>query len=186
MLDRAEGERVSVSWLMHELGERSFGLTLLGMAVVAFVPGASTFIGLLIAWPSMQLILGHEAAVLPPLVSRREVSVERLARIVAIAAPWLAWTERLIRPRWPGFFQLTRRLTGAAMLLLGMTLVLPLPFTQVAPALIIILLALADVEEVGCVLLLALLAALCWLAVTGIVVWGTVETIDWLDPATVR
>jgi hypothetical protein len=48
---------------MDELGERSFGLTLLGMAVVALVPGASTFVGLLIAWPSIQLILGHEAAV---------------------------------------------------------------------------------------------------------------------------
>jgi hypothetical protein len=72
------------------------------------------------------------------------------------------------------------------MLLLGLTLVSPLPFTQVVPALIIILLALAYLEEDGCVLLLGLLAALCWLAVTGMVVWGTVETIDWLDPVTVR
>ena len=55
MLDRAKGARVSIGWLMGELGERSFGLTLLGMAVVALVPGASTFMGLLIAWPAIQL-----------------------------------------------------------------------------------------------------------------------------------
>jgi hypothetical protein len=45
MLDRAEGARVSVGWLMDELGKRSFGLTLLVMAIVALLPGASTIVG---------------------------------------------------------------------------------------------------------------------------------------------
>jgi len=61
MLDRAEGPRVSIGWLIAELGERSFGLSLLVMAIVALLPGASTIVGLLIAWPAIQLILGHEA-----------------------------------------------------------------------------------------------------------------------------
>ncbi len=184
MLDRAEDARVPVSWLLGELGERSFGLTLLGMAVIALVPGASTFMGLLIAWPSIQLVLGHQTVVLPQLVARREIAVDRLARIVAVVAPRLAWVERLIRPRWPDFFQMMRRLTGVGMLLLGLTLLAPLPFTHVVPALVIMLLALAYLEEDGCMLLIALFAALCSLAVTGMAVWGTVETIDWLDPAT--
>lgn len=186
MLERAEGARVSAGWLMGELGERSFGLTLLAMAVVALVPGASTLMGLLIAWPSIQLMLGHEAAVLPRLVARREISVERLARIVAVVAPRLARIERLFRPRWPSLFQIARRLTGAAMLLLGLTLISPLPFTHIVPALIIMLLAVAYLEEDGCALLLALFAALCSLAVTGMAIWGTVETIDWIDPAAPR
>ena len=184
MLDRAEGARVPVEWIMRELGERSFGLTLLGMAVIALVPGASIFIGLLIAWPAIQLILGHETAALPRLMARREIDVGRLARVIAVVAPRLAWAERLIHPRWPGVFQIARRLTGAAMLLLGLTLISPLPLTQVVPALVIMLLALAYLEEDGSALLLALLAALCSLAVTGMTVWGTVETIDWIDPAT--
>jgi Cu/Ag efflux pump CusA len=45
------------------------------------------------------------------------------------------------------------------------------------------LLALAYLEEDGLVLLLALVAAPCSLAVTGMAVWGAVETIDWIDPA---
>jgi hypothetical protein len=168
---------------MRELGERSFGLTLLGMAVIALVPGASILMGLLIAWPAIQLILGHETTVLPRLMARREVGVARLARIVAVVAPRLTAVERMVRPRWPSVFQITRRLTGAAVLLLGLTLISPLPFTQVVPALIIMLLALAYLEEDGCALLLALLAAQCSLAVTGMTVWGVVETIDWIDPA---
>lgn len=184
MLDRVEGARVSVSWLMAELGDRSFGLTLLVMAEMALLPGASTLMGLLIAWPAIQLVLGHETAVLPRVMSRREIGVARLARVIAVVAPRLAWTERLIRPRWPDLFRTTRRLTGMAILLLGLTLISPVPFTHIVPALVIMLLALAYLEEDGFALLLALLAALCSLTVTCMTVSGTVETIDWIDPAT--
>ena len=46
------------------------------------------------------------------------------------------------------------------------------------------LLALAILEEDGFALLLALFAALCSLVVSGVAVWGAVETIDWIDPGT--
>lgn len=184
MLDRVSGARVSIKWLLGELGERSFGFTLLILAVIALLPGASTPAGVLIAWPAVQLVLGHETVVLPRLMARREVDVARLARAIAALVPRLTWAERLIRPRWPGLFQSLRQATGAAMLLLGLTLTLPMPLTQVMPALVIMLLAVAYLEEDGCVLLLALLAALCSLTVSGMAVWGAVETIDWLDPAT--
>ena len=183
MLDRAEGARVSVGWLINQLGERSFGLTLLVMAIVALLPGASTIVGLLIAWPAIQLMLGHDAARLPWAMARREVAVARLERVIAAVAPRLAWVERLIRPRWPIVFEAARPLVGLAMLLVGLTLVSPVPMSQVVPALVIMLLAVAYLEEDGLALLLALFAALCSLAMTGVMVWGAVQTIDWIDPA---
>jgi hypothetical protein len=184
MLERPEGTHVSIGWLMNELGDRSFGVTLLVMAIIALMPGASAFVGVLIAWPAIQLILGHDKAVLPQLLARREISVDRLARLIALVAPRLAWVERLIRPRSPTLFETTRRMTGTAMLLLGLTLVSPVPFTHVMPALVIMMLALAYLEEDGLALLLALLAALCSLGVTAATLWGAVETIDRIDPAT--
>jgi hypothetical protein len=45
------------------------------------------------------------------------------------------------------------------------------------------LLALAYLEEDGIALLIALIAALASLAISAATVWGTVETVDWLDPA---
>jgi hypothetical protein len=184
MLDRAEEEAVvSIAWLMAQLGRRSFGLTLLIMAVLGFLPGVSTVAGLLVAWLAVQMMLGHEAAVLPRLVARRSIAVERLARVIGIAAPWLAWLERLVRPRWPLLFQTTERLTGIMMLLLGLSMLLPVPFSQIVPAPVIMLLALAYLEEDGIALLVALIAALAALSITAATLWGTVETIDWLDPA---
>jgi hypothetical protein len=91
MLDRAVGARVSVGWLISELGERSFGLTLLVMAIIALPPGASTIVGLLIGWPAIQLILGHDKAALPRAMARREIEVERLARVIDVVVPRLVW-----------------------------------------------------------------------------------------------
>lgn len=186
MLDRAEDTHVTIGWLIEQLGRRSFGLTLFVMAVIGLLPGASTIIGLLIAWPAVQMILGHETAVLPRVIARRKIAVDRLARVIRIVAPRLVWVERLIRPRWPPPFQTAKRLTGVVTLLLGLTMILPVPFGQVVPALVIMLLALAYLEEDGIALFVALIAALASLSITVATIWGTVETIDWLDPARPR
>ena len=183
MLDRAEAEAaVSIGWLMEQLGGRSFGLALLVMGVLGILPGVSTVAALMVVWLAVQMMLGQEAAVLPGLVARRSIGVERLARVIGIAAPWLAWVERLVRPRWPMLFQTTERLTGLMMLLLGLSMLLPVPFSQVVPAPVIMLLALAYLEEDGIALLVALVAALASLSITAVTIWGTVETVDWLDP----
>jgi hypothetical protein len=168
---------------MEQLGRRSFGLTLFVMAVVAFLPGASSIIGVLIAWPAIQMILGHDSAVLPRLVARRKVNVDRLARAMRYVTPRLAWVERFIRPRWPTPFETTKRLTGVVMLLLGLSILSPLPFSQAVPAVVIMLLALAYLEEDGVALLVALIAALASLTITAATVWGTVVAVDWIDPA---
>lgn len=182
MLDRAQGRHVSIAWLVEQLGRRSFGLTLFGMAVIGLLPGASTIVGLLVAWPAIQMMLGHEAPVLPRPIARREIAVDRLARIIRIVTPHLTWVERLIRPRWPTPFRTAKRLTGVVMLLLGLSMIVPVPFGQVLPALVMMLLALAYLEEDGIALFVALIAALGSLAITTAAIWGTVETIDWLDP----
>ena len=77
--NRAEANRVPVVWLLEQLGRRSFGLTFFVMGMVALVPGASTLVGVLLAWPAVQLMLGHEAAKLPRLIGRRTVAVTRLS-----------------------------------------------------------------------------------------------------------
>ncbi len=168
---------------MEQLGRRSFGLTLLVMAVIAFIPGAPTVVGVLVAWPAVQMILGHEMAALPRLVARRKIGVNRMARVIRMVRPRLAWVERLIRPRWATPFQTTKRLTGIVMLPLGLTMISPVPFSHVVPALVIMFLALAYLEEDGIALLIALIAALASLAITAATLWGAVETVDWLDPA---
>lgn len=182
LLDRVQGTRVPVGWLISQLGERSFGLILFAMALLALLPGASTLMGVLIAWPAVQMLLGRNVASLPRAIERRQVGVEQLSRVIRVVTPRLQWVEHLVRPRWPAPFHTAKRLTGLVMLLLGLSLVVPVPFGHLLPALVIMLLALAYLEEDGVALLVALLAAALSLAVTGATLWGVVETIDWIDP----
>jgi hypothetical protein len=41
MLDRAKKPYLPITWLIEQLGQRSFGLTFFVMGVVALIPGAS-------------------------------------------------------------------------------------------------------------------------------------------------
>jgi hypothetical protein len=183
IISLAEGTHVSIGWMLEQLGPRSFGLTFFVMGLVGLVPGLSTFVGALVAWPALQLIRGRKVASLPRLVRERTISVEKLARISKAASSRLAMVEKLIRPRWPPAIQTTRSLTGFVMMLLGLTMVLPVPFGHLVPAFVILLLALAYLEEDGIALTVGFVAALASLAITVTAVWGTIETIDFLDPA---
>jgi hypothetical protein len=67
------------------------------------------------------------------------------------------------------------------MLPLGLTLISPFPVSHAIPALVIMLLALAYLEEDGIVLPISLLAGLASLAIAGVALWGVVGTAGWLD-----
>jgi hypothetical protein len=118
------------------------------------------------------LMMGHERAELPCLM------VARVARLIAILTPGLRRLERAVRPRWSELFSTAGRASC-----FGLSMISPVPFSHTAPAVIIMVLALAYLEEEGLVLLVALGGAIGALAVTAATVWGTVETIDWIDPA---
>lgn len=165
----------TLAWIVAHLRERSFGIVMLLIGAVGLVPGASPLVGLLLAIPALQMMLGHEGPVLPGWIARRAVRTARLVRLLERAIPVLRRLERLVKPRWATPFQATKRVIGGAILLLGVTLLAPIPFSQIIPALVVMLLAFAWLEEDGVLLALALGAALVSIAVTAAAVWGSVE-----------
>lgn len=186
LLDDASGPHVTVGWMLANLGERSFGLTLFVLALLAFVPGIATVAGILVLWPAAEMILGHDAARFPKFVARRRISVQKLERTIRFIGPKLKWVERFIRPRWATPFQSTKRFTGVVVLLLGVTMFSPVPLGQLLPAVVVMLLAVAYLEKDGVALAIGLVAAVGSIIVTAGTVWGTIATIDWIDPATAR
>jgi hypothetical protein len=180
LLKMAPGESVTLDWLIAQLRERSFGFVMLFMAMVALVPGGSTFIGLLLTYPAIQMILAREAPTLPAFIARRRISTTSLAAVSRRAAAALRRVERFIRPRWRTPFEATKRVVGVVVLALAPTLIWPFPFSHIIPSLVVMLLALAFLEEDGILLCLALVAALLSLAITGATVWASIRATDWL------
>jgi hypothetical protein len=182
LLSGADPHRVSIRWLLDSLEERSFGLVMLLLGLVALVPGVSGVVGVLVVIPAVQMMLAHKAPIFPGFISRRQISTQRLARLIARVAPVLRRLERIIRPRLITPIGATKRAVGFLLMLLGALLIVPIPFSNLVPALVIMLLAFAYLEDDGLLLCIAVVAALAALAIVAVIMWGAIKGIDFLDP----
>jgi hypothetical protein len=173
-------ERMTLEWLMDRLGDRSFGIVLLLLALLGLLPGVSALAGVLLMVSAGQMILARPSPSFPRRISARPFASRRLAKLVRRAVPVLRAMERVIRPRWPTPFQMTKRAVGSVVLLLACSLFAPIPLSNIPPALAIGLIAFAYLEEDGVLLAVALLAALIMLSLALIGTWEALSTTGWV------
>ncbi len=111
----------------------------------------------------------------------RRLPTRHLAALVQRTVPVLRYLEKLIHPRWPTPFEATKRVVGAVVVILSVTLVFtPIPLSNVVPAPVIALISLAYLEEDGLLLSIAPLDAVVVLTVELAVVWETVLSANWI------
>jgi hypothetical protein len=83
-----------------------------------------------------------------------------LAALVQRAVAVQKYPEKVIHPRRPTPDQATKRLVATVVAILSVSLVfIPIPLSNIVPALVIALISLAYVEEDGLLLLVSLMAA---------------------------
>lgn len=174
-LMREAPKEVTLAWMIANLRERSFGFVMLLIALVGLVPGLSPVVGIMLAVPALQLSIGRNEPVLPRKLASRRFSRAKLERLLNRVIPALRRLERVVRPRWGGFFRKAERIVGVVTLLLGGTLLVPVPLSNIIPALVIMLLAFSLLEEDGALLAVALAAAMVSLTITGAAIGGTIE-----------
>jgi hypothetical protein len=177
----APPDYVTIAWLIGSLRKRSFGLVMLLIALVGLAPGVSVLIGVLLGFPALQMILGQESPSLPRFISVRRIATPKIAGLVHRAIPLLKRLETIIHPRWPTPFEATKRGVGLIVLLLAATLIWPFPFSHVIPALVIMLLSFAYLEEDGVLLCISLAAAIISFSITAATVWATVRATGLLE-----
>ena len=101
--------------------------------------------------------------------------------MVQRSVPVLRYLEKVVHPRWHTPPEATKRLVGAVVVMLSTTLVLiPIPLSNVVPALVIALISLAYLEEDGILLSVALLAAAIVLTVAAGAVWEIIVGAKWI------
>ena len=179
--DEMPADRFTLGWLMHSLHKRSFGIIMLLLALVAIVPGLSILAGLLLVFPAFQMIMGRPAPVFPRRIAAHPLPTRYLAVVLQRSVPVLRYLEHVVHPRWHTPPEVTKRMVGAIVLMLSVTLVfIPLPLSNVVPALVIGLLSLAYLEEDGILLLIALLTAAITLSAAAAAVWGMAIGTKWM------
>jgi len=175
LLDQAPTDHFTLGWLMSILRQRSFGIVMLFLGLLATAPIGSMVPGLLLAVVAAQMIAGRPEPVFPHFITARRLPTRYLFRLGERAIPVLRYLEKAVHPRWPIASETAKRFVGVVVLLLTAVLLLtPVPLSNIAPAIVIVLISLADIEEDGLLLCFALLTAVVLIGVASAAVWGTI------------
>ncbi len=158
----AQGDSVTLGWILDQLHERAFGLFLLILALPCCIPflyGIPQIVALPLVFVSGQIVLGRRVPWLPERLRQRPVLTASLAELSRRADPILKRIEAVSMPR---LAVITRppmdRLVGIALLLFSASILTPLPATNIVPGIAVLLVSMGLLQRdgalvgVGCVL----------------------------------
>jgi hypothetical protein len=175
--------------LLSGLGRRAFGMLLFIASLPAFIPipigGAIS--GPLVILIGAQLLIGLRKPWLPAFIGNRGPHRHALVKFDKIIAPWLRRLEHLIKPRLPGVLdhRAATIFTGLLMLLLGLLLSLPIPFTNFLFGGLMLMFALALLERDGALMLVSWAAGAVAIGFFGILSGNLVAMATrWIDGLT--
>lgn len=189
LADREEHQELTLGGLMDELQGRVYTLLLLVLALPMCqpvpLPGLSTPFGVAIALLGLRFALSQRPW-MPKRLLATKLSGSFFPAVMRGGARVLGVFEKLLHPRMTGVFEFgqMRFLAGAVVCFCGLLLLLPLPIpgTNMLPALTVILTAAAFSERDGYCLIAAGIAFLLTLAFFGALVWGGAEIISRFSP----
>jgi hypothetical protein len=175
LMSQVPSEYVTVGWLTSSLHGRSLGTIMLCFGLLAMTPVGSTVPGLILAVMALRLITGSAEPVFPHLIAARRLPAKQLLGLGSSAIHVLQHVEKAVHPRWPTTFALGKRSVGVFILLLSVVLLLtPVPLSNLPPAIVISLIALAYIEEDGLLLCATLLAAIILIGIAAAALWAAI------------
>lgn len=158
-------EHLRLRLILADLQQSAFGVFLFVAILPAFlpVPGlAGGISGPLVTLIGLQMLIGLRKPWLPRFIGERGPRRRTMQRFVGRIAPWLRRLDRLLKPRLPMLVDTlpARAFSGLLLIVLGILLSLPIPFTNYAFGAMLLLFALALLERDGGLMLLSWLGSI--------------------------
>jgi hypothetical protein len=182
-LDRAETDALPLGRFLDAFGERAFGLMLILLSLpncLLAPPVVATATAGPIGFLGAQMLAGRRQPWLPEVMRGWSLPVPALRRVLAVAGPCLRRVEALRRPRAPGAIgSAAERLAGLFALLAALIVLLPVPGTNVLPALSLVLLSLGLLRRDGLLFLLGVGLGLAGVLVATAAAGLAVELLRW-------
>lgn len=169
---------IAVGEFVAHFRQRSFGALFILLAVVGLVPGLSFFAGIAMIVPAIQMTIGYRAPALPGFLQRQKVPLARFAAAISDAITWIERLEAYVRPRWLFMYVFPiPNLVGLAILGLAFVIMLPLPLSNLPPAIALIGVSLGLLERDGLMILIGLVATAGALAIGAVMAILAVDTV---------
>jgi hypothetical protein len=112
LLHQAPVDNFTLGWLLSKLQQRSFGVVILFLGLLATTPIGSTVPGLMLVAVAVQMIVGRREPVFPRFITARSLPTQYLLRVGRRAIPVLQYLEKAVHPRWPTAFEVGKRFVG--------------------------------------------------------------------------
>ncbi len=160
-LGRTDGEpSITLGEVLKRFHTRAYGVLVMLELLPAFLPvpvGVGAISGMLVVLTGSQMLFGFTAPWLPRRLRQRAIARSTIERFTNRLKRVLGWLERACKPR---LTTLTSHLaahvfTGLQLVLLGLLLSLPIPFTNYPLGILLLLYAIALIEHDGALLLAA-------------------------------
>lgn len=180
----SESERITLGEFAGGLRHRVIGFSMLVFALpccLPMPPGIPTVCGVVISVIGLHLVFGRERLWLPRWIARRSLARTDLRRMVDRALPWIERFERLCRPRLVVATEaFAKSIIGLVVLLLGLILVLPIPFLgNLPPGIAATVIALGISERDGIVTLAGLVLAALAIGLSSGMAWAALEGLQY-------
>lgn len=163
----AEGESVTLGWVLDSLHERAFGIFLLVLSLPVCIPmlyGIPQVVALPMLLVAAQMAWGRRSPWLPQKLSDREIKSESLADLARRAGPWLRFFERLSRPRLTFLtLQPADRVIGAFIFIFCVSILIPLPATNTVPGIAVGIASIGLLQRDGLVTLAGVILGAAWI-----------------------
>jgi hypothetical protein len=166
--------------LLSGLRQTAFGMLLFVAVLPAFIPipgVAGAISGPLVVLIGAQLLFCLRKPWLPGFLARRGPYRRSMVRFRDRMARWLGWLEKVVRPRMESVLDhpIASAFTGLLLVLLGLLLALPIPFTNYVFGVLLLLFVFALLERDGALMLVAWLAGAIAVVVFGFVSGNLVQ-----------
>jgi hypothetical protein len=171
---------ITIAQIVSAMGATSFGTSLMVFSIPEVIPipipGMSAVVALPTGIISAQMMLGNGEIRLPKALLKRSIPRKAFAGAVKTILPFLERAEKRVRPRWKWATTAgAKRFLGMFIFLLACIIGLPIPFTNMPPAIAIFVIALGLVEQDGKLITLGVLLGIASIALLGGAFFGRIS-----------
>jgi len=147
-------DMISVGQILKGLGTTSFGTSIMVFSIPEVIPIPVPGLSAVVALPELllgaQMVMGRREVRLPKALLKRSIPRKVFEKAVKAILPILERAEKSVRPRWQwATSPAAKRFLGALILVLAGVISLPIPMTNMPPAIAIFIIGMGLVERDG-------------------------------------
>lgn len=187
LAESVQGSDLTLGDLVDQLEGRVYTLLLVLLSLPfcqpVLLPGLSTPFGVVITLLGLRFAL-RQRPWLPKRLLATKLTAKFVPAVMRGSAKLLGTMEKLLHPRliWVFDYHIAHFLAGIAIFICGLLLLLPLPvpFSNMLPAMTVVLAAAAFSERDGYCLIASGAMFVLTLIFFGVLAWGGIEAVSWL------